>query len=238
MMSRRARLALRIAVVVAVGALLWLFLREVDGDQLLAAFRGARLWPLVPAVAIAFFMLWCSAASLSAMLAPKHVVSTPRLFRYTIAAYAGSVIAPARAGELVRVWLLKRRDGVPAADSAAVVVAQKFIDGVTMLVVIAPVTWLVPSLPSWVGRAIALGGVLALAGFLALYLAYGYVARRAQASWLSRFIAGMHVLRRPAALLRVIGALIAAWLADLVMVALVLYAVDIDLPLGHAHLFA
>jgi hypothetical protein len=53
------------------------------------------------------------------MLAPRHAVSTRRLFRYTIVAYAGSVIAPARAGELARLWLLKQRDGVPIADAAA-----------------------------------------------------------------------------------------------------------------------
>ena len=39
------------------------------------------------------------------------------LFRYTIAAFAASVIAPARAGELIRVWVLKKRHGVPIADT-------------------------------------------------------------------------------------------------------------------------
>ena len=81
--------------------LLWLFVRELDWHQLGVALRDARWWPLLPAVAIAFGMLWCAAFGLRIMLAPRHVVSTPRLFRYTIVAYAASVIAPARAGELV-----------------------------------------------------------------------------------------------------------------------------------------
>ena len=46
------------------------------------------------------------------MLAPRHRVPVLRLFRYTIAAFAASALAPARAGEVLRVWVLRRRDGV------------------------------------------------------------------------------------------------------------------------------
>ncbi|MEO8700554.1 MAG: lysylphosphatidylglycerol synthase transmembrane domain-containing protein [Kofleriaceae bacterium] len=231
-MTTALGIGVRVVLIAAIGVLLWFFLREIDWEELGDALYHARIWPLIPAVAIAIAMLWCHAFSLGHMLAPRHVVPTPRLFRYTIVAYAASIITPLRAGELVRVWLLKRRDQVPVADSAAAVVAQKFIDGVTMLVFVAPVTWLLPDLPAWVGRVILIGAAIAVAVFVALYLALGYLANRVQTSWLARFIAGMHVLRSPRRLVLVVATLLAAWLADLVMVWCVLHAVGIELPLA------
>ncbi len=230
--TARLKIGLRVGLVAAVGVLVWLCVREIAWDEVGAALRDTRVWPLVPAVAIAFWMLWCAAFGLRIMLAPRHAVSTPRLFRYTIVAYAASVVTPLRAGELVRLWLLKRRDAVPVAEAAAAVVAQKFIDGVTMIVLVAPTPLLVPGLPAWVGRAILIGAGIAVVGFVALSLAYDRVAGRVEATWLVRFVAGMHVVKSPRRLALVIGAHLAAWIADLAMVALVLYAVGIDLPIA------
>ncbi len=232
----------RAAVLAGVGVLLWLCIREVDWDQLAVTLRDATLWPLFPAMAIALVMLWCSAIALRIMLAPRHQVSTARLFRYTVVAYAASVIAPARAGEIVRVWLLKQRDGVPIADSAAAIVAQKIIDGMAMLAFVAPIPWLLPGLPSWVDRTLVIGGADVLALFVACCVALARVDRpsgeagaidgRVQRSWLTRFIAGMHVLRSPRRVLLVGTALLGLWIADLAMVTLVLYAVGIDVPVA------
>ncbi len=91
-MTRSLRIAVRVALIAMIAVLFWYFIRQIAWDELATTLRHARIWPLIPAVAIAFFMLWCAAYSLGVMLAPRFVVSTPRLFRYTIVAYAGSVI--------------------------------------------------------------------------------------------------------------------------------------------------
>lgn len=222
------KLALRIALLALVGVCAWWTLRALDWHALGATLADARLWPLIPAVAIAFAMLWLAALGLRVILAPRHAVSTRRLFRYTIVAYAASVIAPLRAGDLVRLWLMKQRDGVPIADGAAAVVAQKIVDGVAMFVVVGPLSLFLPDLPAWVGRTIGIGALVALLAFAACYLA---LPRVRGISWLGRFIAGMHVLRLPRRLALAFIAQLAAWLIDLAMVDLVLYAVGIDLPI-------
>lgn len=223
--------ALRLAGLGVIVSLLYLFVRTIDGAALVAALRGARPWLLVPAVAVAYFMLWCAAFGLRIMLAPRYAVSTARLFRYTIVAYAGSVIAPARAGELARLWLLKERDGVPIADAAAAAVAHKLVDGLAMFVIAAPIPLCLPDLPAWVGRTIGIGALIAIAVFGALYVAVGRIGGEGRTSWLARFIAGMHVLRSPRRLWLVLAAQLVAWAADLGMIACVLAAVGIDLPL-------
>src|SRR5205085_7527447 len=131
--------------------------------------------------------------------------------RLTIAAFAASVLAPARAGEVLRVWALKRHDGVPVAESAAVAFGEKLLDGASMLLLVAPVLWLLPDLPSWVGYAILLCSGIALGLLVGLYIAVGRVDASGASSWFARFIAGMHVLRSPKRLVGAFGVLVLVW---------------------------
>ena len=231
-MSRRLTISIRVLAIAVVAAALWWFVRTMDFGKLGEYLRTARLWPLVVAASLNFACLWGKAACWRIMLAPRHRVSVTRLFRYTIAAFAASAIAPARAGEVLRVWTLKRRDGVPAADTAAVAVAEKLLDGISMLILVAPVPWLLPGLPSWVAGAIALCAAIAIALFVGLFVAIGRSDDTASRTLVRRFLAGMHVLRSPKRLLGSLGVLILVWAADLGEVMAVLYAVDVHLPVA------
>jgi uncharacterized protein (TIRG00374 family) len=231
-MNRRLTIALRVLAIAAIVAGLWWFVRAMNFAEFEKALRSARVWPLVVAAALNFVCLWGKAVCWRLMLAPRHRVSVMRLFRYTIATFAASAIAPARAGEVLRVWTLKRRDGVPAADTAAVAVAEKLLDGISMLILVAPVPWLLPGLPSKVAGAIALCAAIAITLFVGLYIAVGRVDATASRTLVRRFLAGMHVLRSPKRLLVSLGVLILVWAADLGEVMAVLYAVDIHLPIA------
>jgi hypothetical protein len=233
-------LAVRIVAIGAIATGLWFFVHELDWDALADAFRSARLWPLVLAAALNFVCLYGKAACWHIMLAPRFTVPIGRLMRYTIAAFAASAIAPARAGEVLRVWVLKRRDGVPAADTAAVALSEKLLDVITMLLVCAPMPWLVAGLPSWVGASMVACAGVAVGIFIGLYVAVGRIdASRADSSWLRRFIAGMHVLRSPRRLFASLATLLLVWAADLGMLLLVAYSVDVHLspPEGMLVLF-
>jgi len=173
--SRRVTLAIRLLVICVVAAALWWFLRKVDFAELGKQMRSALLWPLVLAAALNFVCLWGKAVCWRIMLAPRHKVGVWRLFRYTIATFAASAIAPARAGEVLRVWTLKRRDGVPVADTAAVAVAEKLLDGISMIILVAPVPFLLPGMPWQVAGGIALCAAIALVLFVALFIAVGRV---------------------------------------------------------------
>src|SRR5882672_2149527 len=107
--NRRVTLAIRILVICVIAAALWWFARNIDFAELGKQMRSALLWPLVLAAGLNFVCLWGKAVCWRIMLAPRHKVGVWRLFRYTIATFAASAIAPARAGEVLRVWTLKRR---------------------------------------------------------------------------------------------------------------------------------
>ena len=233
-MRRRAAVTVRVVAILLVGGALWWFFRKLDFAKLGHALASADVWPLVIAALLNFVCLWGKAVCWYIMLAPRFQVGILRLFRITIATFAASAIAPARAGEVLRIWTLKRRENVPAADTAAVAVAEKLLDGITMLILVAPVPWLIPDLPAWVGGSIALCAGIAVGVFIGLYIAVGRVGVDAAAhkTWLRRFIAGMHVLRSPRRLFAALAVLILVWIADLGEVMLVLDAVGIHLSIA------
>jgi uncharacterized protein (TIRG00374 family) len=237
-MNRRIKIAIRIVAVAAIAAALWWFVRAMDFAQFGHDLATAKRWPLVLAAGLNFVCLWGKAVCWRIMLAPRHKIPVLRLFRYTIAAFAASAITPARAGEVLRVWTLKRRDGVPVADTAAVAVSEKLLDGISMLIIVAPVPFLLPGLPWQVAGGIALGAAIAIALFIGLFIAVGRVdpvGRDNETRFhtvVRRFLAGMHVLRSPKRVLGALGVLLLVWAADLGEVMAVLYAVDIHLPVA------
>jgi uncharacterized membrane protein YbhN (UPF0104 family) len=232
-MNRTLKIAIRILVIGLIAAGLWWFVREMDFAEFGKQMRSAKLWPLLVAAGLNFVCLWGKAVCWRIMLAPRHKVGVWRLFRYTIATFAASAIAPARAGEVLRVWTLKRRDGVPVADTAAVAVAEKLLDGISMLILVAPVPFLLHGLPWKVAGAIVGCAAIAIALFVGLYIAVGRVDEGTSSrTWMRRFLAGMHVLRSPKRLLGSLVLLIFVWSADLGEVMAVFYALDMDLPIA------
>lgn len=203
--------------------------RGIDLEALGRVLTRARLWPIAVAAVINFGLIACKAVAWKLLLGPAFPVSLWRLFDYTVTSCAASVILPMRAGELVRLWLLRDRDGVPIARSAAVAVSEKLLDIVSMLIVVAPLPWLVRDLPASLGRWIA---ALCL-GVLVILLALPIIAARLpSASWLGRFTEAMTVVRRPRVFLPTVGILLVSWLVDLAMISLVIWALGLNLPVG------
>ncbi|HET9627495.1 MAG TPA: lysylphosphatidylglycerol synthase transmembrane domain-containing protein [Kofleriaceae bacterium] len=237
-MNRRISLTLRILTILVIAACLWWFMHSMDFAALGRALRSAKLWPLILAAALNFVCLWGKAVCWRVMFAPRHKVPVFRLFRYTIATFAASAITPARAGEVLRVWTLKRRDGVPPEDTVAVAVAEKLLDGISMLLIVAPVPWLLPGLPGWVIGSLVGCAAIAITAFIALFIAVGRVGPVSPAdegkikALFRRFITGMHVLRSPKRLLAALCVLLLVWATDLGEVVAVLHAVDVHLPIA------
>ena len=223
---------LRVASIAIVVGLLALFLRNVDWRRLGSALRHAKVIPLLISSVLYFACLFGKALVWRIMLAPNHAVSIWRLYRYTIAAFAASALTPARAGELLRVWALKTRDGVPASDATAAALGEKLLVAITLLVVVAPVPWLLPRLPDWVANTMLTCAGIAAGLLVVLFVAVGRIDNREPHSWFARMIAGMHVVRDPKRMALAVVTLVLVWCADLIAVLLVLHAVGIELPIA------
>jgi uncharacterized membrane protein YbhN (UPF0104 family) len=218
---------LHLALVTAIFVGLWFMLRRLDAHALWEVVKRANPVLLVLAGVLALLQLGCRATAWKIILSPVAQLSYGRAFRYTLAGAAASSLAPGRAGEALRVWLLKRDQEIPMPSSAAVAVVERILDCVAMLIVLAPVPWLLPGLPAWVGHVLVT--LLVLASALLIVVATLSLRSR-PGRWFASFQAGLGIVRRPALFGIVMLTTAAAWLCDLASVTAVMHAVGLPLP--------
>src|SRR6185295_13418459 len=145
-------------------------LSKVEWAKVGDALRNAAIGWVLIAAALNFLNLAAKTARWGTMLGPLGRVGYMRLYYYLIVSYAASALLPARAGEALRIYLLRRRDNVPVADSVGVVVVEKLFEVLGLLAVVAPLPLLL-ELPHWVDVSIwiiAVGGIIALCVAVAL----------------------------------------------------------------------
>jgi uncharacterized membrane protein YbhN (UPF0104 family) len=227
----RWAIAIRVIVVAAVIAGLALIVRDTD----LAAL-GARLAQADPAlVAIAvvvnFGIIAGRAFAWNVLLAPTHRVGAVPVFRYTLIAYAASIVMPLRMGELIRLWLLRDRHAVPVAHGAAIAIAEKLLDVVSLAVVVAPLPLYYGEMPPALVRALVIAAAATLVAAVAIY---GLAPRLPRTGWVGELARGLSVVRQPRPVAIAFVALLAAWAIDLAVIELAAAAVGLALPVGAA----
>lgn len=226
---RRRRLALQLAGVAIVSVALAFWARGLDLRRLAAALASAAPGGLVAAALIAFACIAWKAAFWRFALAPVAPVSFAPLLRYSLAATVGSILAPARAGDAFRVWILRRRHEVPLSVSLTVVGLEKLGDVGALLLLASPLPWLSPRLP-----APARSWVFALAALpVVAVVAIGVVRRHPRWSRMPAF-AGLALFEHPRSVGRALSCVGMGWLFDLGAIALVLHAVGAAPTLGRA----
>ncbi|MEX1247273.1 MAG: lysylphosphatidylglycerol synthase transmembrane domain-containing protein, partial [Anaerolineales bacterium] len=112
---------------------LWLVLKDLDFAAFWAEVQAANYWWLLPGVAVYFLAVWARAWRWHYLLRPLKAIPTATMFPIVAIGYMGNNIYPARAGEVLRAVVLKRKEGVPVSASLATVIVERIFDGVVML---------------------------------------------------------------------------------------------------------
>jgi uncharacterized protein (TIRG00374 family) len=95
--------------------------------------RQANYWWLIPGIAVYFMGVWARAWRWHYLLRPVKAIPTRVMFPIVAIGYMGNNIYPARAGEVLRAVVLKRREGVSISASLATIIVERVFDGVVML---------------------------------------------------------------------------------------------------------
>ncbi|MCJ7735297.1 MAG: flippase-like domain-containing protein, partial [Anaerolineales bacterium] len=80
-----------------------------------------------------FIGVWVRAWRWHYLLRPVKSVSTKKMFPMVAIGYMGNNIYPARAGEVLRAVVLKRKEEIPISVSLATIIIERIFDGVVML---------------------------------------------------------------------------------------------------------
>lgn len=121
-----------LGVVTSALFLYWAFSKLQWGDFWNSIRQANYLW-LIPGIIIYFIGVWIRAWRWHYLLGPVKKVPTRVMFPITTIGYMGNNIYPARAGEVLRAVVLKRRQQVPISASLATIIVERIFDGVVML---------------------------------------------------------------------------------------------------------
>ena len=236
---RSARHALRIAVVVAVVALLIAFARRVDWRAVIVVARGADTMLLAAALACNLVSLTLKGVRWWVFLRPVGVRSLPLVLRATYAGASLNNLVVAQGGEGARVLIVSRASGVSSAHVLAALAVERALDAVSYLVLLGGAAWLLP-LPEHIARWRSAGIATLLAAMCAL-VALGVVARRAARtprasapphvpSYLRRFVRGVAEVGSPSRITAALVISLAAWALQVATYHLTVAAVHLPLP--------
>jgi hypothetical protein len=219
---------------------LWLALRGLRLADVWQAIQGAQYLWLIPGLAAYWIGVWVRSWRWTYLLRPLKSISTRKAFPMVVIGYMGNNILPARAGELLRAYVLRRSEEVPISGSLATIVLERAFDGVVMLSFVVfnlPELARVSTDSGLVGSlySLAILGVtgflmaVALLVFMAIYpkqsqSALHWVNRRFvprrfrhQVTQLSlRFLEGLGALRSPRVLFMVLLTSVVIWLLETV----------------------
>ncbi|MEF3273813.1 MAG: flippase-like domain-containing protein [Chloroflexus sp.] len=203
--------------------------------------REANYWWLIPGIAVYFATVWARAWRWQSML--NHIASVPLnvLFPIVVIGYMGNNVYPARAGEVLRSYVLRRNCGIAMSASLATVVLERLFDGLVMLLFVA-ITLPFAPLPTTF-RALVIGFsalfILALIGFIALAAhpqrmsrLYSIAVDRFAPATLrphihglfDRFIIGLQSLRSPREMAMILATSTLIWLGETLKYWFVMHA--------------
>ncbi len=250
------RKSLRTVVIVVLSiGLLALFLRGAHLDIVWAEIKQANAWLLALSSGITVLTMVLRALRWQYLLAPIGHAHFGAAFRTTTIGFAASAVLPARAGEVIRPYLLARQEGLSATATFATIIIERVLDAVTCVFLLASfVLFFDPGMDSADSRLywlVELGGVIV--GILALaLLGVMFVAARdpeAAGRWayklehllpgklthrlavvLLRFAEGLAVVRTPKRLALALALSLPLWLSIGWGIWSVTSAFGIDLP--------
>ena len=125
-----------VLVALSVG-LLWLFLRGAHLDQVWGEIKQADGWWVTLSIVTTVGNMVVRAVRWQYLLAPIGRARFRPAFRTTMIGFAASTLLPARAGEIIRPYLLARQEGLSGTATFATVVVERLLDGVTVLLLLA-----------------------------------------------------------------------------------------------------
>jgi glycosyltransferase 2 family protein len=168
-----------VAVLLA-AVLLYYSVRGIDWAHVARIIASAAPGPLVLGIAMASASLFLRAFRWRILLNADGAVGVATAFWATAAGFFGNNFLPARAGELVRTFMISSRSTLDVAYVLATALSERIADAVVLVVISALVLLVLPAQPGWLAgaaRPFAIVGLLGALGIAVLPL-LGSIGRR------------------------------------------------------------
>jgi uncharacterized protein (TIRG00374 family) len=250
----RPRVRTVLIFLLTVGLLGFAF-RKTDLKAVWAETRHADDWLLMAALIVTALTYGIRAWRWQSLLAPIGRTRFVNAFTATVIGFAASSLLPARAGEVMRPYLLARRENLNASSAFATIVLERFLDLATVLLLFAGFVFtagpgVISGDPAQLAR-VKLGGALAAAlavgGLIVLFTLAGHPERlgraalriervlptrlaRIVAGFVETFALGLAVMRDPVRLFAALALSFPMWMSIAAGIWLTSLAFHITFP--------
>ncbi len=158
---------------------LFIALRGLKPKEFWLALSEANYWWLIPGVLVYLLTFLARTWRWRYLLRPVRAISLAHLFPVIVIGFWGNNIYPARAGEIIRTYVLKKKEGISISTSLATVFVERTFDGVALLLFVFVSLPFIP-LQDWLNRIVLLASFLFF-GALAVSLAIAAKPSKSQA---------------------------------------------------------
>lgn len=168
---RRTPAWLWVITILLAAGLLYLALRKVDWNEMVATLRRGDLLRL--AIAVCILSVSCVARGLRwrVLLSAEKTLPPPMVFWATMIGYLGNSFLPARAGEVLRAVVIGRAGGISKSFSLATALTERIVDAVILVVVTAVALTTLAELPLELAGALRGMAVIGLIGAVVVLVA-------------------------------------------------------------------
>ncbi|RLB03179.1 MAG: hypothetical protein DRG55_00975 [Deltaproteobacteria bacterium] len=162
--------------------LLYLVFGRVDLRGFLEAFHGADYLLLLPVVGVIFGNMALRALRWNYLLSPVKKVHFSHLLGTLFIGFMANNLLPARMGDVARGYLLGKLERMPKTSSFATLVAEKLLDGITVLSSLFILSFAVKNLRAYPSfkKALSIGGYISLGLFVITLVALFLIKERSE----------------------------------------------------------
>lgn len=235
------RRALRLLGLAVLSGFAVLAMRHVDLRAVWSAMTAADPLLLVFAVGSNLLSLAAHSKRWAALVHPPGVrIRLRDALPPMLAGYAVGIVVPARAGDLVRAWLLARRTGLPTASVVAAT-ALDFVIGAATLVPVLALLALTTPLPPWARMALGFFAAAAALGAFVTWLlrpprGQGPPRAGSRTGLVARLRGGLSAAHDPGAIAASCGWGLVGWTAETLIAGFTLAALGLPASIESAGL--
>ena len=229
-MSERRRFPSWIIPVALAAVLLYFSLRGVEWRRVGEIIAGARWRYLVAMIAVALLSSLGRATRWRILLnATEAKVGLSTVFLAMMAGYLGNLVLPARAGELVRTFLISRHSALTKTYVLTTALGERVMDAIALILFSSLALLGVEQKPTWmagIARSLAALAIVSAAGVAVLPYIHGWIERVLKAlplpvvlrdkllGLLEQVILGLRAFHNPGRLAAFVALTPMIWLGD------------------------
>jgi len=126
--------------ILALALVAW-FLRHANIADVWSQVRQARVDLLVLGFVFVMATYWARAIRWQHLLEPVGATKFRNVLRATVIGFAALALLPARVGDVLRPYLLARREGLATTATFATIVLERVLDLITVVILLAIYVW-------------------------------------------------------------------------------------------------